>query len=120
MSEILNFITLDETKQTIIIIATIILIIYLIIIGLSIYKSQYNNQYPPVIPECPDYWDITEDKNCINSKKIGTCQIEDDLKINLNEAKWKGKTGMCAKYQFAKRCNLQWDGISGKNELCRH
>lgn len=111
---------LDKTKYTIIIIATIILIIYLIIIGLSIYNSQYNQKYPPVIPECPDYWEITEDKICQNTKNIGSClSAESDKKINLNDAKWKGKTGMCAKYQFAKRCNLQWDGIAENNKLCR-
>ena len=119
MLDILNFISFDETKQTIMVIAIIILIIYLIIIGLSMYNSQHNQQYPPVIPECPDYWDITKDKICVNSKKIGGCELDDDLEINLNNAKWKGKTGLCAKYQFAKRCKLQWDGISGKNELCK-
>lgn len=86
---------------------------------MSIYKAQYNAQYPPVIPECPDYWEITEDRICKNVKNIGECKDDKDKIIDLKDARWKGKSGACAKYQFAKRCNLQWDGISGKNELCR-
>jgi len=114
----IDFSYLDGTKKTIIVIAIIILIIYLIIIGLSIYNAQYNHTYPPVVPECPDYWEITEDKICKNTKNIGS-NICDGQVINLNEAKWKGKSGLCEKYQFAKRCNLQWDGISENNDLCR-
>lgn len=110
---------LNNIQKTILLIASIILIIYLIIIGLAIYSSQYKQTYPPVIPDCPDYWSVTENKICENKKKLGTCLSDGDLKIDLNNLKWKGKTGMCAKYQFAKRCNLQWDGISDNYKLCQ-
>jgi hypothetical protein len=110
---------LDPTKKWIIIVAIIVLIIYLIFIGIAMYLSQYNHQFPPVIPECPDYWNINDKNMCINGKKIGSCLDEKDLEIDLNDLNWKGKSGLCRKYQFAKRCNLQWDGISDNIKLCQ-
>lgn len=109
---------LDNTKKFILLIAIIILIIYLIIIGLAIYTSQYKQKYPPITPSCPDYWEIGENNICKNKKNLGLCLGTDDLNINLNNEKWKGKTGECAKYQFTKRCNILWDGISDNNKLC--
>jgi uncharacterized membrane protein len=103
----------------VILLALVILISYLIVIGIAMYSSNKNKKYPPIIPKCPDYWDITNDNICKNTKRMGTCLDSKELTIDLNNSKWKGATGMCSKYQFSNKCNIQWDGISDNNELCK-
>ena len=39
-------------------IASIILIILLITIGIIMYYSAKNADFPPSIAECPDYWNV--------------------------------------------------------------
>ena len=43
-------------QMTIIYIAVILLVIFLIFIGISLYRNKKNLQYPPVSANCPDYW----------------------------------------------------------------
>lgn len=111
-------------QKIILIIAIVILIISLILIGFSI-DSTKNNAWPPIVPNCPDYWIVDGSGNntkCINVKDLGTCQPfagDKHLIMNFNEAPYSGSEGTCAKYTWANNCNLAWDGINyGVNNPC--
>jgi hypothetical protein len=105
-------------QRIILIIAIIILIISLIIIGLSIRSSKKNTAWPPVVPNCPDYWFIDGSGNntkCVNVKDLGSCKPPlgtKHLSMNFNVAPYVGSNGNCAKYTWANNCGLAWDGIN--------
>jgi hypothetical protein len=104
--------------------AIIILIIILIIIGIS-FRYAKKEQWPPLLPECPDYWIADGSGNntqCINVKDLGSCPANGTkhLTMNFNNAPFVGSNGNCAKYTWANRCNVTWDGITyGANNPCQ-
>jgi len=97
--------------------AIIILIIALIFIGLALSNST-NQQWPPMTPQCPDYWAIDGSGNnatCVNVKDLGTCPAQSGsshLTMNFNQAPYTGTNGLCAKYNWAQKCGVTWDGIT--------
>jgi len=104
------------TFQTIVMTtATIILIVSLCFIGMSLYRQKYTADYPPVIPNCPDYWDISGNF-CIAHPDLGneSCRVNTDFTLPI----WGGETGKCDKYKWAKSCNLTWDGITNNDDIC--
>ena len=101
------------------IVALVILIICLIFIGVSLYNSKYNTQYPPVVSDCPDYWiNISEDNPslCKNAKNLGSSNC--NKLMNFNDIIWKGDDGLCRKYKWANTCNLTWDGVTNATDPC--
>jgi hypothetical protein len=105
--------------------AIIILIISLIFIGIALSNSK-NQVWPPMIPECPDYWVVDGSGNnttCINTKDLGTCQPQNGkrhLVMNFNGPAYTGSNGLCAKYTWANNCGVSWDGITyGVNNPCQ-
>lgn len=106
--------------------AIIILIIALVIIGIALSYSKDNEQWPPVTADCPDYWMIDGSGNntqCINVKNLGTCPPksgEQHLTMNFNTPAFTGSNENCAKYTWAQKCNVSWDGITyGVNNPCQ-
>lgn len=106
--------------------AIIILIIALVFIGVALSYSQDNQQWPPMIPQCPDYWSIDGSGNnatCINVKDLGTCPPRSGdahLKMNFNIPAFTGSNELCAKYNWATKCGVSWDGITyGVNNPCQ-
>jgi hypothetical protein len=97
--------------------AIIILIIALVFIGAALGSTQ-DQEWPPMIPDCPDYWVIGDSQNtntCINMKDLGKCPPktgDKHLKMNFNEGAFSGNNKMCAKYKWAKKCGISWDGIT--------
>jgi hypothetical protein len=115
---------MNSFQKIILIIAIVILIICLIVIGFSINNTK-NNVWPPVVPNCPDYWVIDRSSNnttCINIKDLGTCPPlsgDKHLKMDFSVAPYIGSNGNCAKYTWANNCGLAWDGINyGVNNPC--
>jgi len=104
-------------QKIVLIIAIVILIISLVSIGIILSKSK-NKQWPPNTPECPDYWMIDGSGNnsiCVNIKDLGTCKPQSGQKhltMNFNNAPFNGDQGNCSKYNWAKACNISWDGIT--------
>lgn len=106
--------------------AIIILIISLVIIGISLSYAKDNNTWPPTVSQCPDYWSIDgsgNDARCVNNKDLGTCRSNDrskHLSMNFNTPLFTGSNELCAKYKWANRCNVSWDGITyGVNNPCQ-
>ena len=104
-------------QQTVATIAIIILILSLCFIGIALYRQKYNSDYPPVIPNCPDYWDMSGNI-CINTKSLGNDNDGCRGEVDFSGARWAGQSGLCGKHEWAKSCNLTWDGISDNPELC--
>lgn len=105
--------------------AIILLIITLIVIGVAL-SSATDTTWPPMTPDCPDYWTIDGSGNnatCINVKDLGTCPPQSGnkhLTMNFSGPAFTGSDGLCAKYTWAKNCNLSWDGITyGVNNPCQ-
>ena len=106
--------------------AIIILIISLVIIGIALSYAKDKKQWPPIVPDCPDYWTIDGSGNnarCLNVKDLGSCPPtggRKHLSMDFNNAPFIGSNEMCAKYTWANRCNVSWDGITyGVNNPCQ-
>tara|TARA_R110002074_G_scaffold376785_1_gene553965 strand:- start:122 stop:442 length:321 start_codon:yes stop_codon:yes gene_type:complete len=102
-------------QKTVIGIATIILIGLLVFIGYSIQKDKTTISFPPVLADCPDYWD-SKDSECINTQGLGNCNIEQPK--NFDNPIYQGDKGMCEKYKWANSCNIAWDGITNSPDIC--
>lgn len=97
-------------QTTVVAIFSIILIIFLVIIGVTLNDSKKKGTYPPKISQCPDYWTLDKDDNCVNINSLGnsTCSS----KINIKDDAWNGKDGQCNKYKWANACGITWDGVT--------
>ena len=112
------------TFQNIVMIAaTTILIISLCFIGLGLYRQKYKLDYPPIIANCPDYW-LDSSGNGSACKPDGANPIGNQTSsctatMDFTQAQWSGEgTGACNKYNWAKMCNLSWDGITNNSTIC--
>ena len=77
-------------------------------------------------PDCPDWWISDGSGNntiCTNIKDLGTCPPQsgnDHLIMNFNDPAFTGSNGTCAKYTWATKCGVSWDGITyGVNNPCQ-
>lgn len=107
-----------QTFQKIVLYGAIfVLVITLIFIGIALAYSK-DQQWPPMVPACPDYWAIDGSGNnavCVNVKNLGTCPAptgEKHLTMNFNTPAFTGTNGTCAKYSWATKCGVTWDGIT--------
>lgn len=116
-------------QKIVVIIAIVLLIICLVLIGMALSKTKNGSQWPPIIGECPDYWvDISGNgENCVNVRKLGTCTTggngvstsDSVMAMNFTVAPYIGSNSKCAKYTWANRCGITWDGItSGISNPC--
>lgn len=103
-------------------VAIVLLVVALIFVAVSLYRTKYDVQYPPVQAQCPDYW-IYESQNegCKNVKGLGnttskSCPME--MKFD-KYAEFTGSDALCNKYKWAKKCDLTWDGITNNREACK-
>lgn len=106
-------------QNTVLTIAVIILIIVLVMIGRTLYVTRNSAVFPPVVSDCPDYWLDKSDgdsSNCENIKDLGTCNQKT---MDFSSSLWTGPEGLCRKQQWAKKCDLTWDGITNNSELCK-
>ena len=85
--------------------AIIILIITLVVIGVALSKAHNSILWPPMTPECPDYWAIqgTGDAAvCVNTKGLGSCTTPTEgskfYTKNFNTSQFSGSQGICNKY----------------------
>jgi hypothetical protein len=103
-------------RKTLLGVAIILLIIALVMIGVSMANSKYNQKFPPIVADCPDYW-TRKDNLCINKKRLGTQVCHKDMDFT-NSAQWTGSDGVCNKKKWAQGCNLTWDGITNNIHAC--
>jgi len=104
-------------QKIILIIAIVILMITLVFIGYALYNSSLQEQWPPLIGDCPDYWvDMSGNGGqCVNNLRLGTCNIPtagNQNAMDFTSNTFAGSNGTCAKYTWAKGCGVTWDGIT--------
>ena len=116
---------MEGFQKIVLITAIIILIITLVVIGVTLSKGS-GADWPPVVPQCPDYWVIDGSGNnakCVNVKDLGTCKSDGSSKhqtMNFNSSQFTGSQGACNKYNWATNCNVTWDGITyGVSNPCQ-
>lgn len=116
---------LNNFNKTVLMISIIILIILLAIIGLVMFYSEKNSIFPPVVSECPDYWNVTKENNqtmCENILKINPKSVSQTDSCNkVNPINFKGpddEDTLCNKYKWSKNCNVLWDGVTNNNKSC--
>jgi hypothetical protein len=99
--------------------AIIILILALIFIGIALSNAKDSSTWPPIVAQCPDYWEMDGSGNnatCNNVMNLGTCKSA----MNFNNAPFTGSNSACAKYNWATNCGVTWDGITyGVNNPCQ-
>jgi hypothetical protein len=104
-------------QKKVLIIATVLLIVILVVVGILLSKSNANENWPPIVGDCPDFWvDMSGNgEACLNSQSLGTCNIpskENPNTKNFNEYPFNGEDGECKKYTWATNCKVTWDGIT--------
>ena len=109
---------MEGFQKMVLISAIVILIIALVIIGISLNSAVSNEDWPPIVPECPDYWVIDGSGNntrCINVKDLGVCPAKSGEKhqiMSFQSDSFTGDNGSCNKNNWAKKCQVSWDGIT--------
>ena len=104
-----------DFQKVVLIVAIVVLIITLAMIGSSLSKERKNAVYPPVLADCPDYWE--------NTGVPGTC---DKGLYNKGNGSSECKSfpvdfsgfNDCDKYTWADKCKVTWDGISNNPDIC--
>lgn len=111
-------------QKIVLVIAIILLIISLIFIAIAMNNAKSDETWPPVIGDCPDYWvDLSGNGGaCVNKMSLGTCNIPSEGNMNpmdFSQPPFTGDNSSCAKYTWARGCNVTWDGInSGVQNPC--
>ena len=97
-------------QKTVLAIATVILVLFLIILAIILWTSRNDLQFPPEIGTCPDYFEaIIKDKKhmCKNVKVLGNgnggCDEVDFSGYSLSDKK-----------HWANSCDLTWDGLTNQ------
>ena len=119
---------LGNFNITVLIVATVLLILGLIIIGFFIVKSIEDSEYPPVISDCPDYWDVDFSNNGFiqcnknnaptNTGSSNTAECPAYPTASFNDATKSDADKLCLKHKWAKDCNIHWDGITNNSQAC--
>jgi len=117
---------LGNYNKTVLVVASVLLILGLVIIGFFITSAQKNSTYPPVIGDCPDYWDVgyntTNKKICTNRRSINSGRASNDCRTypvaSFSVAGTSDNDIICEKNKWAKRCNIHWDGITNNSQAC--
>ena len=116
---------LGNFNKTVLMVASVLLILGLIIIGLFISKNIEKSAFPPIISDCPDYWNVEYDSN--QKKKCQNNSINSGLNSSdcrtypvalFSAAGTSDADIICSKKRWAKRCNIHWDGISNNSQAC--
>ena len=115
---------LNKFNKTILFSAIVILIIALIIIGIMLKYALFNENYPPIISDCPDYWDVSLNSNdevtCINVSRRNTGLNNVSYPVNNFYIGGSNPSDViCAKYKWSKENNISWDGITNNNKACQ-
>lgn len=104
-------------QQMVLLIATITLVIAIIFAIIAVLFMKGKAQFPPVVGECPDYFESKLENGkavCKNIHNLGSCGAE----MSFTGPQFEGPTRACALSQWAKKCNITWDGITNQ-DVCK-
>jgi hypothetical protein len=107
---------------TLFVVTVVFSVIMLCFVGYFMSISRKNETYPPSIADCPDYYTLNSTGICNAGSNITTsdpvCNSEDFTKDIYKPSGTNFTSGLCAKKQWANKCNVTWDGISNNDSLC--
>jgi len=99
-------------QQIVLTFAIIFLIVILVVIGYSLTNSKTVVKWPPMVANCPDYWeDITLDTVTDGSVKCSNTNSQNMGSCGAERTFLKTETP-CNKYTWATNCGSTWDGIT--------
>ncbi len=108
---------MESFQRTVVVIACSLLGIAWVSIWWLVTKRDHGQtQWPPVVAQCPDYWSLDRLGRCVNVKDLGTCPPSmsnkakgPHLVVDFTDNEY---ATTCAKYQWAQKCGVSWDGIT--------
>ncbi len=100
-------------QQIVLTFAIIFLIVILVVIGYSLTNSKTIVKWPPMVANCPDYWeDITNsDDDAVGSVRCSNTNTQNINSCGTEKIFVKTDTP-CIKYTWATNCGSTWDGIT--------
>ena len=111
--------------KTVSIVALVTLVISLAFIGSALASSSKNIEFPPNISKCPDNYEIFYDEYgefsyCLNSSNntISGCDKESFTDASYNLPGIGSTSGACEKKKWAKKCRVDWDGLTNNPQIC--
>tara|TARA_B100000424_G_scaffold268003_1_gene261936 strand:- start:1011 stop:1388 length:378 start_codon:yes stop_codon:yes gene_type:complete len=120
---------MNTFHKVVLTISVIVLIISLIILATFLSKSLFEDSYPPIISDCPDYWDVSYNSNndimCTNTSTInkgknsvldGSCNNYPINRFLLTSS--HSQDILCEKYKWSNKCGIIWDGVTNNNKAC--
>ena len=112
---------LGPFQKTITMIALSILFVALIFVAVMLVVQANNpGKFPPYSSTCPDYWDMKKEDDthvCVNTNNLGNIDHGGCQQMEPHNDIFKGSSGECNKYRYAKECGLTWDGITNSQDL---
>lgn len=103
--------------------ATVLFIIVMLILGISFHQLTKDVAYPPVIAECPDYWEANKEQDgstfCLNTMNLGGRSSDMCNKFYPDQFSGSKKQILCNKHKLARNCNLTWDGVTNNDRACK-
>jgi hypothetical protein len=103
-------------QRVVVTIAIVILILSLIVLGIVIYNSRNEDQYPPELGNCPDYYIMKQkgEGGDMDGVTTESCYNQHNLGIKSQECEWFDPNEKTNKERraYAKKCRVTWDGIT--------
>jgi len=90
--------------------AIILFLAFMALIAVMMMKAKSEQIFPANVPPCPDYYEYQDDGSCKNVKGLGNGSCSDPAVFNAQ--KYKGENGRLAKCKYARKCGIEWDGIT--------
>ncbi len=113
-------------QKIVLIIAIVILIVSLVFIGMQIKKSNSKQDWPPLVPQCPDFWVVDPITGfCKPTAKapVSSCTADRNGR-DFRIAPFIGSRGTCEKKRWANSCTpspVAWEGITyGITDPCNN
>lgn len=107
-------------QYTILKVALFVLVAFLVFIGYKMYENRLDDVEQRIIGSCPDYWTLSTidgKQKCTNVKNLGksTCSKT----MDFSQRPYNLQNGLCAKFRWARNCELTWDGITNMTNPCK-
>ena len=128
---------MNEFNLLVLNIASIVLIIALIVVGIILYYSIRDSKFPPFDNICPSYYTLDScGNNCIapslnDNNLYNTIDNDNPYKnfdsnsncTSVSLAQFAGPNyteadKLCAKKKWAKECSVFWDGVTNNPNAC--
>jgi hypothetical protein len=98
-------------QRIVVLVALVLLVGTLAMIAWALNKEKKNAVFPPVLANCPDYWQNTSDGEC----QRGSIYNRGECPNNTVDF---SSMSDCGKFEWANGCQVTWDGISNNPDIC--